>query len=72
MHGKEEKKGKEEGKRRKREENEEKIGDQMAKKEVRTHLFPLRSCHFGSIRNTLFRVKHIISTFVFMQDCFDE
>ena len=35
--------------------------------------FPLRSRYFfGSIRNTIFREKHTISTFVFMHDFFDE
>ena len=59
-----------EGRRRKREENQEKIGDQIAKK-VRVHLFPMRSRHFLAIRNTLFRIKPIISTFVFMQCIID-
>ena len=44
MRGKEEKKKKKEkGKRREREEKEKTIGDQIAKKEVRAHLLPLRS-----------------------------
>ena len=31
-----------------------------------------QSSFFGSIRNTLFREKHTISAFVFMQDIVDE
>ena len=78
MRGKEEKKGrgKKEKKRRK---GGKKLGTKSQKKkkkkkeeEVRAHLFPLRSRHFLSIRNTLFRENHTISTFVFMQDFFDE
>ena len=71
---------KEEGKRRKREEKEGKnMGTKSQKKkkekkkEVCAHLFPLRSSSFfGSIRNMLFREKHTISTFIFMQDFLDE
>ena len=44
MCGKEEKKGRVKGE--KREEKEEKVGDQIAKKEVHTHLLPLRGRHF--------------------------
>ena len=48
MRGKEgkKKKKKEKGKRREREEKEKTIGDQIAKKEVRAHLLPLRGRHF--------------------------
>ena len=42
--------------------------DQIAKNKKSSAL----SSFFGSIRNTIFRVKHTISTFVFMQDVFDE
>ena len=31
-----------------------------------------QSSFFGSIRNMLFREKHTISTFIFMQDFLDE
>ena len=59
---------KEEGKRRKREENGEKIGDQIAKKKKKKSVRIFFLC-FGSIRNTLFREKHkCISAFVFMQE----
>ena len=70
---------KEEGKRRKREEKEEKNGDQVAKKKKKkkrrspcASFSSAQSSFFGSIRNTLFREKHTISTFVFMQAFFDE
>ena len=67
---------KKEVKRRKREEKEEKIGDQIAKKKIKkspcASFSSAQSSFFGSIRNTLFREKHTISAFVFMQDFFDE
>ena len=44
MRGKEEKKGR--GQKLKKRRKEGKNGDQIAKKEVRAHLFPLRSRHF--------------------------
>ena len=54
---------KEEGKRRKREEKEEKIADQIAKKKSPcTSFSTAQSSVFGSIRNTLFREEHTIST----------
>ena len=65
---------KEEGKRRKREAKYETFGDQIAKKKQKSvHIFFVCAVViFGSIRNTLFRGKHAITTFVFMQDVFDE
>ena len=70
MHGKEKKKKKTE----RGEKEEEKIGDQRNKKEKKSvRIFSsVQSSFFGSIRNTLFTIKHTISTFVFMQDFFDE
>ena len=66
---------KEEGKRRKREEKEGKIRNQIGKKKKKNpcaSFSSAQSSFFESIRNTLFRVKEAISTFVFMQDSFDE
>ena len=66
---------KEEGQRRKREEKEEKIWGPNRKKKKRspcTSFSSAQSSFLGSIRNTLFREKHTISTFVFMQVFFDE
>ena len=58
---------KEEGKRRKRQENEEKMADQIEKKSPCASFSSAQSSFFGSIRNTLFRERHTISAFVFMQ-----
>ena len=67
MRGKEEKKGrgKEEKKRR------EKMGTKSQKKKKKNEVCA-QSSFFGSIRNMLFREKHTMSTFIFMQDFFDE
>ena len=77
MHGKEERK--EEGKRRKRREKEKKrreklgIKSEKKKKKIRVHLFPLRSRHFLNQSEIRYlEKKEAISTFVFMQDSFDE
>ena len=77
MRGKEEKKGrgKEEKKRRK---GGGKNGDQIAKKKRKkkrslcASFSSVQSSFFGSIRNMLFREEHTISTFIYMQDFFDE
>ena len=42
------------------------------KKEVRVIFFLFAVVIFGSIRNTLFRVKQTIPTFILMQDIIDE
>ena len=67
----------EEGKRRKREEKEEKSWGPNRKKKKKkkspcASFSSVQSSFFGSIRNTLFRKKHPISTFVLMQDFVDE
>ena len=88
MRGIEEKKGrgKEEKKRRKggekmgtksqkKKKKKRKKKKRKKKKEVCAHLLSFSSAQssfFGSIRNMLFREKHTISTFIFMQDFFDE
>ena len=74
MRGKEEKKGrgKEEKKRRK---GGKKLGTKSQKKKKKSPCASFsyaQSSFFLSIRNTLFREKQFISTFVFMQDFFDE
>ena len=61
-------------KKRKRERGEEKegkIGDQIGIK-CPCAAFSSAQSSFFCIRNTLFRIKHTISPFVFMQDVFDE
>ena len=75
MRGQEEKKGRgiEEKKRRK---GGEKMGTKSQKKKKRrspcASFSSAQSSFFGSIRNMLLREKHTISTFIFMQDVFDE
>ena len=69
MRGKEEKKGKEKEEKKRRKDLG--IKSQKKKKSVRI-FFVCAVVTFGSIRNTLFRGKHAITTFVFMQYVFDE
>ena len=62
-----------EGKRRKREENEENIRYQIEKKKESVRTFFLCAVViFGSIRNRLFRIKQTTSSFVFMKDIIDK
>ena len=70
MRGKEKKKGR--GKEEKKEEKEKKMGIKSQKRSPCASFSFAQSSSFRSIRNTLFRVKHTISTFVFMGDIFVE
>ena len=65
---------KEEGKRRKMEEKVDWGPNQKKKKKKKgpCAFSSAQSSLFESIRNTLFRVKHTISTSVFRQDFFNE
>ena len=62
---------KEEGKRRRK--GGKNWGSNRKKKKKSVRIFSVCAVvTFGSIRNTLFRGKHAITTFVFMHDVFDE
>ena len=76
MRGKEAKKGRGKEEKKRRKGLRKKLGVQIARKKEkrspRASFSSAQSSFFGSIRNALFRIKHTISTFVFMQDFFDE
>ena len=71
MRGKDEKKGRGKEKKKKRKGGKN-WGLNRKKRSPCASFSSAQSSLFGSIRNTLFRVKHTISSFVVMQGCFDE
>ena len=72
MRGKEEKKGRGEKEKKRRKQLGTKSQKRKEKGKSARIFFLCAVVIFGSIRNTLFREKHTISAFVFMQDVFDE
>ena len=71
MHSKEEKKGRGKEEKKRRKEGKNWGPNRKKKRSLCVSFSSALSSFFESIRNTLFREKHTISAFVFMQDFFD-
>ena len=72
LRGTKEKKGREKEEEKKRKGGENRESNRKKNNKKNTGFYSAQSSFLGPIRNTLFRKKQFISTFVFMEDIIDE